>query len=191
MATARRGFAALASGAYPSRATTRRSSPRRRSPSTVAPSAAWATLAWAVAGRSCLRVGSAAGQPGEATTGRTTREADRSIVRYDGSIRVDVAGSSPVPRLRSQRGCEPPATVSRIRPPRGNRCAIGSSSNRTRSVGDDGSSRSIPSATFREATFGVDLREPDEQVGERVVGAMTHLRDRGAGTSSRRSTART
>src|SRR3954453_14661266 len=99
---------------------------------------------------SCLRVGSTAGQAGDVTTGRTSREADRSIVRCDGSIRVDVAGSSPVPRLRSQRGCEPPAMVSRIRLPRANRGAIGSSSNRTGSVGADGSSRSIPSATFRE-----------------------------------------
>jgi DNA-binding MarR family transcriptional regulator len=37
-----------------------------------------------------------------------------------------------------------------------------------------------PVGDVPRATSGVDL-QPDEQVGERVVGAMTHLRDRGAG----------
>jgi hypothetical protein len=37
------------------------------------------------------------------------------MVRHDGSILVEVAGSSPVPRLRSQRGWDPPAMISRMR----------------------------------------------------------------------------
>jgi hypothetical protein len=46
-----------------------------------------------------------------------TRVIDRSIVRWDGRILVEVAGSASVPRLRSQRGCDPPAMTGRIQLP--------------------------------------------------------------------------
>ena len=44
-----------------------------------------------------------------------------------------LTNGSPVPRLRANRGCEPPAIKTRIRDPARNRCAVGSSSMRTRS----------------------------------------------------------
>ena len=91
---------------------------------------------------------------GGGVTGTRSREIDRSIVRCEGSILVEVAGSSPVPRLRSQRGCDPPATISRIRLPRANRCATASSFTRTRPWSVEGSSRTNPSLTLHERPWG-------------------------------------
>ena len=50
---------------------------------------------------------------------------------FAGAIVIPEIGGSSVPRLRTKRGCEPPATSTRSREPAGNRCATASSSSRT------------------------------------------------------------
>ena len=76
-----------------------------------------------------------------------------------------------VPRLRANRGCEPPATSTRIRDPARKRCAIASSSSRT--VPESGCDRRrYPSLTLRERPSRVDLADPDEQVV--VAGCRTN-----------------
>ena len=114
-----------------------------------------------------------------AAHGSTSREAPRSIVRCDGAMRVDVAGSSSVPRLRSQRGCEPPAMTTRIRLPAANRCATASSSSRMSPLAASGSRRTEAFAHVPGASVRRHLGQADEQVGVRVVGGVGDRHDRG------------
>ena len=66
--------------------------------------------------------------------------------------RRPVISGSPVPRLRANRGCEPPAISTRMRDPARNRCAIASSSMRN-GAGIRLSPRRYPSLTLRERPF--------------------------------------
>ena len=70
-------------------------------------------------GSGCLRAGAAA-----------MRRLPRCTVCVAGRSRLPVISGSPVPRLRANRGCEPPATSTRMREPARNRCATASSSMR-------------------------------------------------------------
>nr|WP_276603024.1 hypothetical protein [Nannocystis pusilla] len=82
------------------------------------------------------------------------------------TIRVPLASGSPVPRLRTKRGCAPLATWTRSRCPRGKRYAVGHSSTGTRST---------PSASFSTRP-GVNRSSPSHTLSDRPEGWTSHRR---------------
>ena len=87
-----------------------------------------------------------------------------------------VSSGSPVPRLRANRGCEPPAISTRMREPARNRCAIASSSMRT--VPGIGCATAVSVADVAGPALGVHFADPDEHVVVGVVARVRQLDDR-------------
>ena len=63
-----------------------------------------------------------------AARSREVPPSPRCTVCVAAASRRPLISGSPVPRLRANRGCDPPATSTRMRDPAGNRCATASSS---------------------------------------------------------------
>ena len=98
---------------------------------------------------------------------------------------VDTMSSRPltngslVPRLRTNRGCEPPAIRTRIRDPARNRCAVESSSMRTVSEPPEtGCGAPVSVAHIAGDALGVHFADAHEHVVVRVVAGMRQLDDR-------------
>ena len=88
---------------------------------------------------------------GRGPAGSTSLEvppSPRCTVCVAAASRRPLISGSPVPRLRANRGCDPPAISTRMREPAGKRWAIASSSMRT--LRESGVAQRYPSLTLRE-----------------------------------------